>query len=339
MNFLLHHWRLIRIHRVSSSSSLDLSSSSQSSSDNKKNSLPCIVFSHGLTGNALTYSYLIMNLASHGYCVIALDHTDGSALHAFGPNGMEIPLDESLSKYDRPETFETYVKGRRNQTPHRVQEVISMIQLLSDTKGLDSPVRSILDTIQPTKVIGIGHSFGGATVLAAAALRPDLFHSVVALDPAMDWMPDYARWSWLGQRCKEYKGGTGGYSSSFIPEKEIEYESSNIQDQKNPNNKSVHDIPSFFLYSEEWSVLGWGGFPFIQSLHQKGLLGPSSKISAVSFVPGSSHMAFSDICMLIPTWIARSLGLTGKRNPHHVSEEICQRVLDFLRENRNLHVK
>jgi hypothetical protein len=35
MTFLLHHWRLIRIHRVSSSSSSDLSSSSQSSSDRK----------------------------------------------------------------------------------------------------------------------------------------------------------------------------------------------------------------------------------------------------------------------------------------------------------------
>lgn len=35
MTFLLHHWRLIRIHRVSSSSSSDLSSSSQTSSDRK----------------------------------------------------------------------------------------------------------------------------------------------------------------------------------------------------------------------------------------------------------------------------------------------------------------
>jgi hypothetical protein len=41
-------------------------------------------------------------------------------------------------------------------------------------------------------------------------------------------------------------------------------------------------------------------------------------------------MAFSDICMLIPTWIARSLGLTGKRNPQDVSEEICHRILEFL---------
>ena len=315
LTFLLHYWRLIRISRVTCSTHLSPLPLQL------KDKRPCIVFSHGLSGNAITYSYPVLNLASHGYCVVALDHTDGSALHVFGPNGLEIPFDESFQTWDRPETTETYVKARRDQTRYRVNELISMIEHLFDTsRPWDSNLSHLLDTIKHGKVIGIGHSFGGATVLGAAALRPDLFDSVVALDPAQDWMPDYARWAWLG-RCDKYKGGTGGYSSDFIMP---------------CDNPMVHDVPSLFLFSEEWSSLGWGGYPFIQSLHQKGLLGPqfsssrSSPLSGVEIVTGSSHMAFSDICLLIPTWIARSLGLTGKRNPHHVSEEICQRVLDFI---------
>ena len=38
-----------------------------------------IIFSHGLTGQRLTYSAMYMELASCGYCVIALSHNDQSA--------------------------------------------------------------------------------------------------------------------------------------------------------------------------------------------------------------------------------------------------------------------
>ena len=38
-----------------------------------------IVFSHGFTAHRMIYSALYMELASCGYCVVALTHNDGSA--------------------------------------------------------------------------------------------------------------------------------------------------------------------------------------------------------------------------------------------------------------------
>jgi predicted dienelactone hydrolase len=45
----------------------------------KLNKMQPIVFSHGLSGHRMVYSTLFMELASCGYCVIALSHNDGSA--------------------------------------------------------------------------------------------------------------------------------------------------------------------------------------------------------------------------------------------------------------------
>jgi predicted dienelactone hydrolase len=38
-----------------------------------------VVFSHGLKAHRMCYSAIHMELASCGYCVIALTHNDGSA--------------------------------------------------------------------------------------------------------------------------------------------------------------------------------------------------------------------------------------------------------------------
>jgi predicted dienelactone hydrolase len=43
---------------------------------------PVVLFSHGLAGNAETYTKRCMDLASHGYVVIAFEHEDGSGAFA-----------------------------------------------------------------------------------------------------------------------------------------------------------------------------------------------------------------------------------------------------------------
>ena len=41
--------------------------------------LPLVVYSHGLGGTAITYTYQTQHLAAQGNVVLVLDHTDGSA--------------------------------------------------------------------------------------------------------------------------------------------------------------------------------------------------------------------------------------------------------------------
>ena len=55
-----------------------------------------LFFSHGLTANRMLYSALYRELASCGYCVIALTHNDGSA--DYSPVAKH--LDKNVRFYD-----------------------------------------------------------------------------------------------------------------------------------------------------------------------------------------------------------------------------------------------
>ena len=65
-------------------------------------------------------------------------------------------------------------------------------------------------------------------------------------------------------------------------------------------------------------------------MHKKGLLGKAGGKSDYGVVTESYHNEFSDMCMLTPTWLARAVEVTGKRNPIETAEEIVVRTLAFL---------
>lgn len=65
--FLLHNLRLVQMPLSPNAKPLD----------NKK--LPLIVFSHGLGGTAITYTYQTQHLAAQGHVVLVINHSDGSA--------------------------------------------------------------------------------------------------------------------------------------------------------------------------------------------------------------------------------------------------------------------
>lgn len=65
--FLLHNLRLVQMPLARNAKPLE----------GKK--LPLVVYSHGLGGTAITYTYQTQHLAAQGYVVLVLDHTDGSA--------------------------------------------------------------------------------------------------------------------------------------------------------------------------------------------------------------------------------------------------------------------
>lgn len=63
-------------------------------------------------------------------------------------------------------------------------------------------------------------------------------------------------------------------------------------------------------------------------MHQQGELGPDTSNFAV--IQDAHHPEFSDTSMLTPLWLARSVAVTGKRNPRDTAEEIKHRTVDFL---------
>jgi dienelactone hydrolase len=120
---------------------------------------PLVVYSHHVSGHRRAASYLCTHLASHGYVVAALDHSEVTAPElAFRPD-------------DTPE--QRIARVKEHWIPARVPDVRFLIDHLLDTApaGLD-----------PDRIGIVGHSFGGWTALAAPDTEPRI-GSVVALAP------------------------------------------------------------------------------------------------------------------------------------------------------------
>lgn len=141
---------------------------------------------------------------------------------------------------------------RRARTDHRVKEFIAAAKALlklneQNLPEVDAAGVSFVNKLDTSDMHFIGHSFGGCTALTAASRRPDLASSVIAHEPAVDWMPDDARKSLFSDHKliggPRYDGGTGGFLSSEQDDEKKEVD----------NSESLHDVPMLFLYSDEWN--------------------------------------------------------------------------------------
>ena len=112
---------------------------------------PVILFSHFSGGDRNASSYLCEHVASHGYTVTALDHSDN-----------QLP---------------------RPSEGANAEEKRTRLKAWIDARVPD--VRFLLETVRPgSEDVGIiGHSFGGWTALAAPSEEPRIA-AVVALAPA-----------------------------------------------------------------------------------------------------------------------------------------------------------
>jgi predicted dienelactone hydrolase len=119
---------------------------------------PLVVYSHHSGGHRRAASYLCSHLASHGYVVAALDHSEVVA--------SELALDPALTPEER------IARAKETWVPARVPDIRFLIDHTLETTTADGDRVGI-----------VGHSFGGWTALAA----PDdesRIRSVVALAPA-----------------------------------------------------------------------------------------------------------------------------------------------------------
>jgi dienelactone hydrolase len=119
---------------------------------------PLVVFSHSSGGNRRQSTFLTIHLASYGYIVAAMDHS-------------EIVAPE-LSRTDG-ETSE--------QSAARVQKWIS--NRVPDVRFLLDHLLNNSSSIEENQIGIIGHSFGGWTALAATE-KDSRLRAVVALAPA-----------------------------------------------------------------------------------------------------------------------------------------------------------
>lgn len=125
---------------------------------------PVLVFSHGLVGIRQQNSSLFQELASWGYIVIALDHTDAAAVTVF-PNG-EVRL-FNLQRFGiEPSDVE---QSTERLLPVWVADQRFIYDTLEQWENDDSLLAGKLDL---NKIASFGHSFGGVTSLEVCRIDP-----------------------------------------------------------------------------------------------------------------------------------------------------------------------
>ena len=143
---------------------------------------PVLIFSHGHGGLRTQNTNQVEELVSHGYIVIAVDHTFDAGFVEF-PNGDIIysltsrPNDNPL--VETPEQFYT-------RFGYRVDDINFLIKQIDNFNDVDIDLNAIMDKNN----IGIfGHSFGGLTAFYTTYFN-DQIKSCFALDGWFEPLPD-----------------------------------------------------------------------------------------------------------------------------------------------------
>lgn len=121
---------------------------------------PVILFSHGANSLRFQYLFITEHLASHGYVVVAVDHT-GNTLWDLVRDGFD-PESFGASASDRP---------------------ADMRALLNQMEKINAKADHFLEGMLDIEHVGIsGHSFGGFTAMTAAC-QDTRFKIAVLLSP------------------------------------------------------------------------------------------------------------------------------------------------------------
>lgn len=121
---------------------------------------PVLVFSHGMVGLRLQNSSTLQELASWGYVVVALDHTDAAAVTVF-PDGETHFY--NLERFGIPPTVEPdQALMNEHVFPVWVADQRFVYDTL-ETWNIHDPLLS--GRLDLSRIGSFGHSFGGATAL------------------------------------------------------------------------------------------------------------------------------------------------------------------------------
>lgn len=126
---------------------------------------PLIVYSHSSGGNRRSATFLATHLASHGYVVAALDHSEIVA--------PQLARREGETAEDRAARIDAVIGSR-------VPDVRFLLDHLLGGTGPDNSAADI--ALDPARIGLVGHSFGGWTVLATAEVEPRV-RALVAMGP------------------------------------------------------------------------------------------------------------------------------------------------------------
>jgi hypothetical protein len=187
---------------------------------------PLVLFSHGLGGTGFEYTCLIEDLVSHGYVVVAIEHTD-MALAVLFPNGKIIhqrqePMPAGLSSEERMQQMMASAGKGISQGAGDVVFVLGKLAELNHSGSKGFPLGGRLDL---TRVAAAGHSAGGAFAARACELDARI-RACVSLDgslPPIAAFPEFPDGKGLQQPVLLLEADHSGDRMPFSPEQYSEF--------------------------------------------------------------------------------------------------------------------
>jgi hypothetical protein len=133
-----------------------------------KGGYPVIIFSPGAIDNPSEYSNLLINVASHGYMVVAISDTFLTTVQL--PNGTVIPVNTKMNSV-------SHIVELYKLKFYDMQFVYSTLMKLSKHPG-----KTLFSSMNMSDVGVLGHSGGASAVIAMAHQYPHEIQAAIALD-------------------------------------------------------------------------------------------------------------------------------------------------------------
>ncbi|HEY6629394.1 MAG TPA: hypothetical protein VI193_10460 [Acidimicrobiia bacterium] len=147
---------------------------------------PIVIYSHGWNGfRAITVNQ-IENLVSHGYVVIAPDHTYSAVTTRF-ENGDVVPYDPEALPEEADVSEEEYAEASGNLMNVYVADLTSILNALD--LGEDGPFGALATSADLSKIGIYGNSIGGGAAVEVCLLD-ERCDAVLGLDPWVEPIPD-----------------------------------------------------------------------------------------------------------------------------------------------------
>jgi pimeloyl-ACP methyl ester carboxylesterase len=125
---------------------------------------PVVLFSHGLTSDIFSYTAQIENLVSHGYVVVAIEHTDAAGAVVFPDGRIRLFRDAPAPPSPSKDSLQAMITAAEKGTQTGAEDVQFVLDTLTREKT------PLVKTMDLKRVAAVGHSYGGTLSVRACQL-------------------------------------------------------------------------------------------------------------------------------------------------------------------------
>ena len=146
---------------------------------------PVVLLSHGLGGTSFEYASLIEELVSHGYVVVAIEHTYTAGAVTFPDGRVVLHHEDAVPAGLSPEQrFQRMVASATVEIKQGAGDIVFVLNKLVELNAAGTPNFPLAGRLDLKRVAAVGHSAGGDFATLACQLDARI-RACVSLDGEM----------------------------------------------------------------------------------------------------------------------------------------------------------